>query len=81
MWRRLFTNRGQQVSNVPKLWAGVVGADRQEFLRIARRAIVAMREPTSLMLEPIDRHIYIGSPTYEMKCVWQAMIDAALKED
>jgi hypothetical protein len=60
-------------------WEYADAANRGGFLTEARAAIATMREPTEAM---IDECPYLGceaegSPTE----IWQAMIDAAMKEE
>lgn len=62
-------------------WAPVLEHQFEEnkivYLKAARAAIEAMREPTEIMIEASNRE-WDGRMSHRSSGAWQAMIDAAL---
>ena len=68
-------------------WLENEESGKENYRRMARAAIEAMREPSDDMLRQVERQ-YDGTDSYEMWCdlgfdestinAWQAMIDSAL---
>jgi hypothetical protein len=58
-------------------WADFSDVERYEYIRRARVAIRAMREPTEAMIAASNRE-WDGRMSHRSSGAWQAMIDAAL---
>ncbi len=67
----------------PNAWDGDAPHLRAWSLGIARQAIAAMRKPTNPMVTHGRSERDVGSDDSELNVIqtWQAMIDAALKEE
>lgn len=62
-------------------WEELNDDNREFWLTFARTAILAMREPTTTMLDAANEAVFhSGEPPAQADVVWQAMIGAALKE-
>jgi hypothetical protein len=72
------------ISDTPAPYDETSPNNRYLYLKLARVAIAALREPTEAMIASIDRAhenaLESGVYTWPVATFWQTMIDAALKD-
>jgi len=65
--------------NISVWHSALSSRDRNEYRKVARAAIEAMREPTKEMLEA-GQKAWASDPQKKVATLYRAMIDAALSE-